>query len=221
MKKSFLFSVFLSGLLGLSGLIAASMPVQAQTSRLYISGYMGLNLPREGAFDDGRTGQSGDIEMSNGMALAGALGVRIDQKWRVEAEASLRTVEMSQIDFASGASGSASGELTSWLFMLNGYYDFDTEWQGFQPFATAGIGIVHHTGEIDDRSIFNADVSDNSMGYALQFGGGAKYRVNPDMAITTGYRYLMTSDIKWEDYDLAYSSHEIRVGLEYDIPVRR
>lgn len=216
MKKYFI-------LLGLmvSAITLTAQDALAQTSRLYFGGYLGLNRATESSFDDGNSGESGDIEMGNALSLAGALGVRIDNKWRVEGEMSLRTAEWNQIDFASGASASASGELTSWMFMLNGYYDFDTRWKGFQPFATAGIGIVHHTGEIDDRSIHNADVSDDSMGYAVQFGGGVKYRVNPDMALTGGYRYVMTSDIKWEDYDISYSGHEFRIGMEYDIPVRQ
>ena len=42
----------------------------------------------------------------------------------------------------------------------------------------------------------------------------------PDVvALTGGYRFLGSSDAQLDNYDFEYRSHEVRFGLEYDIPV--
>ena len=47
---------------------------QAQTTRLYFGGYLGL--PTFNDMDFGENSGSGDLEVKNGLAFAGALGVR-------------------------------------------------------------------------------------------------------------------------------------------------
>ncbi|MCB1555734.1 MAG: porin family protein [Alphaproteobacteria bacterium] len=204
-----------------SVLAAASVPAQAQTSRLYFAGYMGLNTHKPSDFINKPSGLKGTIDKDNALSFAGAMGVRLDEKWRLEAELSLRKADLSSQSISGVGSFPVGGELKTWLFMLNGYYDFDWRWRNIQPYVSAGLGFARQDGEIEDLSGFTTDTSDDSIGFAWQAGAGAKYRVRPDMAFTGGYRYIGTSDIQWDNYEMKYHSHEFRIGLEYDIPVRR
>jgi opacity protein-like surface antigen len=192
----------------------------AQTSRLYFAGYMGLNTFGDLDFSEKTVPTSGSFTPDNAFSFAGALGLRINNTWRVEAEASYRSADMGNINFGNGVSAPVGGSLSTYLLMANVYYDLDLGWQKLTPYLTAGLGLSFHDGEIDDTTGFGADATDSDFGVAWQVGTGLKYRVTDDMAFTGGYRYLGTSQIGIQGYDMDYSSHEIRVGLEYDLPFK-
>lgn len=193
----------------------------AQSSRLYFAGYMGLNSSTEQEFSESSRPASGDIELKNAFTFAGALGLRISREIRVEAEISRRKAPMDRIDVNGQGTFKLGGDLTSWLYMLNGYYDFDLGWRNIKPFATAGLGFAVHDAEIIDEAGVAANGLDSDWGLAWQAGGGLKYRVRDNMAFTGSYRYLGTTQIQVDSYDLDYGSHELRLGVEYDIPVKR
>ena len=207
----------------LTGLIvlASAGTAHAQNSRLYVSGYMGLNIPTEHEFGESTTTRSGDIETDNTFSFAGALGLRLSPTWRIEAEVSYRNNDIDRVDFqtAGGGSQKLGGEHSTTLYMANIYYDFDFEWQNLYPFLSAGIGLAWHNVDIEDSTGLLLDASDSSIGFAWQLGSGLKYRLSENTALTGGYQYIGTSDLEIDTYDLDYSSHELRIGLEYDIPV--
>lgn len=193
---------------------------QAQSSRLYFAGYLGLNTHTDGDFSEKTTNSAGEIKLKNAFSLAGALGLRLTPQWRLEAEISRRSADMDRIDFAGGAgSFKLGGDLETWLYMLNFYYDVDWSWKNFQPFLTAGLGFASHEASIEDISGLAVNATDDSLGFAWQLGGGLKYRLNPDTAITSNYRYVGTTDLEVDSYDVDYSTHEFRIGLEYDLPM--
>lgn len=201
-----------------AALVCANL-AQAQSSRIYLASYLGLNTHTESEFGESTVPQGGDIEFDNAISFAGALGVRVNEQWRLEGEVSFRTADMDRIDFDTAGSFGLGGELQTYLFMLNTYYDFDLEWENITPFVSAGVGLAWHDGEIDDISGVAIDATDSDVGFAYQVGGGLKYRLDDDLAFTGGYRYLGTSDIQFDTYDFEYDSHEFRFGIEYDIPV--
>ncbi len=187
----------------------------AQTSRLYFAGYMGLNTTGDNEFSESSQDLKGDFEYDNAPTFAGALGFRFSRKFRAEAELSYRKKDLDKVDLSSSGRAKIGGEMKTWMMMVNGYYDFDEIWST-QPYLTVGFGLAHHEGEIDSNGSGLLDSSQDSMGLGWQLGGGLKYRVNPDLALTGGYRYLGSSDIKFDTYEIEYSAHEFRVGLEYD-----
>jgi len=193
----------------------------AQSSRLYLAGYMGLNITSESQFIESSTPARGAIEFENGASFAGALGLRLSKNLRVEGEVSYRKADISNVDFSNAGSFNMNGDIATWLWMANVYYDFDVSWKNFEPFVGAGLGLAHHTGTIHDSSGLARDASDSSYGLAWQLGGGAKYRVSPDMAFVGGYRWLGSTDAQFDSYEMEYGGHEIRFGIEYDIPVSR
>lgn len=200
--------------------LCAAAPAAAQTSRLYFAGYMGLNTFGELDFSEKTTPAAGNFEPKNAFSFAGALGLRIDNNWRVEAELSYRTADMGRVNYSTGQSFAAGGQVSTYLAMANVYYDFDLDWKKLTPYVTAGLGVAYHDAEIVSNSAFGPSASDSDFGVAWQVGTGLKYRVADDMAFTGGYRYLGTTQMGIGGYDLDYSSHEIRVGLEYDLPIK-
>jgi opacity protein-like surface antigen len=192
---------------------------QAQSSRIYFAGYMGLNTYGDLGFSESSANVSGDFEMDNATSFAGALGVRLTRQLRAEAEISYRKAEIASVDIAGAGSFRAGGDVSSLFYLLNLYYDFDLEWQNLQPFIGVGVGFASHEGQIQDIAGFGPAATDDSMSLAWALGGGLKYRMNDDVALTGNYRFLGVPDFQVDSYDVDYSSHEIRFGLEYDLPV--
>jgi len=205
-------------LIFLISLSAGAANAWAQTSRLYFAGYLGLNTFTESNFSETTTGIDGDIEFKNAISLAGAIGLRLTPQWRLEAEISHRSADLDRVDYAAG-SLKIGGDVTSWLYLLNLYYDTNWDWKNFQPFFTAGVGFASHEAQIDNGAGLIPQATDDSIGFAYSIGGGLKYRLNPEMAITSNYRYVGTSDLEVDSYDIEYSNHEFRLGMEYDLPV--
>ena len=55
----------------------------AQTSRLYLAGYLGLSTFNDLGFSDRGTNNSGDMELDNGTSFAGAIGLRLSRNTRL------------------------------------------------------------------------------------------------------------------------------------------
>ena len=192
---------------------------KAQTSRVYFASYLGLNTSNDQEFSESSVPQGGDFEYKNAGSFAGALGLRISPQLRLEGEVSYRNADLSSVDFNNNGTFDMGGNMRTYLFMLNAYYDFDLEWEKISPFVSAGFGLAYHDGEIDDSSGFATDATASDMGFVYQVGGGLKYRWDENLAFSGGYRYIGGSDISIDTYDIDYSNHEIRFGLEYDLPV--
>lgn len=200
-------------------IICIAAPAYAQSSRVYFAGYLGLSMVDDSDFSESTTGFTGNYNADNGTNLSAALGLRINRRWRGEAEISYRSLELDHTKF-NGATFQLGGDVTSWIYMLNVYYDFDPVWENIQPFLTAGIGLAFHDVAISDPNTALPNITDDDINFAWQVGSGLKYRLKENLAVTGNYRYLATTNIGAQSYDLDYDSHEIRLGLEYDIPVR-
>ncbi|MCB9988204.1 MAG: porin family protein [Rhodospirillales bacterium] len=199
-------------------LVMVTTAAYAQSSRLYVAGYMGLNLTTETEFDENTTPRSGDFTYDNSMSFAGALGLRLTQNWRLEGELSYRKASIDTVDITTGGTFRGAGEIGTWLALANLYYDFDMEWKNLSPYVTGGVGFAMHSGDIGGVGGMPSSTG-NSFGLAWQAGAGLKYRVDDSLAITGGYRYLGTSSLEVDSYDIDYGAHELRLGLEYDLPV--
>ncbi len=194
-----------------------STPAHAQVSRIYLAGYLGLNTYNDIDFVESRSNSIGTIKPSNNNNFAGALGLRLSETLRLEGELHYNNAKFDKYELSSGAVGDVNGEITSYIGLANLYYDFDVPWE-IQPFIGAGIGYGFFEGNINDLSGLTADAVEDSRDFVYQIGGGAKYRMAPDLALTGSYRYLSTLDLKFGTYDMDYNNHEFRIGLEYDLP---
>lgn len=201
------------------GLWTAPHNAEAQTSRLYFAGYLGVNMAPEQDYVDATNGQTGTFGFSNATEFAGALGVRVNRQLRFEAEAGSTSQDLANADIQGTGEVNASGKLDRSLYLINAYYDLDVPWT-FTPYVSAGAGLARFDGKIDSQGGTFTQANDSTVVPALQVGGGLKYRLRPDLALTGGYRYVTTSDLDIGAYDIEYDTHEFRVGLEWDFPVR-
>lgn len=197
--------------------IANVTSAQAQVSRLYFAGYLGLTKFRGVEYSESANNTSGELELNNGTSLAAALGLRLTRHFRIEGEFHNAKSDFRQIDFTSGGSTASGGELTTWAGLVSLYYDFDVDWS-LQPFVSAGVGLVNYEVEVSP-AVSAANLSDDATTYVWSVGGGAKYRISPDFAFTGGYRYMASPDLQPGSYNIDYNNHEFRIGIEYDLPV--
>jgi len=91
--------------------------------------------------------------------------------------------------------------------MVNGYYDFDAG-SDIAPYVMAGAGIA------------SLDVSwstENSTSFVWQVGAGLGLKVNDNVTVDLGYRYLVPEGLECpiDHNDVSWSSHNILAGIRY------
>jgi opacity protein-like surface antigen len=211
------FPILLS--LALLVLALTASPAHAQTSRIYFAGYLGLHNFNDMEFSEKSTSSTGTLQIENSSSFAGALGIRLSQQLRLEGEYTYASGGVSRAEISGVGNFAMGGELQSKVIFANLYYDFDVPWK-IQPFLGGGLGYGWHSAEIVDGSSMLTNSSGDAAGVMWNFGGGIKYRPRTDMAFTAGYRYVDAfSDMSYGNYDINLGSHEMRVGLEWDLPI--
>lgn len=201
----------------LTGATMLPAVAQAQTSRIYFAGYLGLSKFPDMGYSESSSGETGDLKLSNGYNFGGALGIRLTNQLRLEGEYSYNKADVSSIDINGLGSFDIGGEFKSKVIFANLYYDFDLPWK-VQPFVGGGLGYGWHAGEITDGSGNTLSVSSDDAALMWNVGGGLKYRTREDMAFTAGYRYVDSFDLNFGGYDVDYGAHEFRIGMEWDLP---
>lgn len=124
-------------------------------------------------FDD-----SVDLENDEGYFI----GFGYDFSDQISAEFSLTELEPNK--FAGG-----SVDIDQWKF--SGFYDFDYDFVGFQPFAVTGLGNTNFDG--DDEMTWD-------------YGGGLKYQITDNLVWRTAVRSFNYFDRDREDADLGIDS---------------
>lgn len=199
--------------------ISSISSAHAQTSRLYLAGYLGLNVFNNQEFTESTTSNAGEFQVDNSLSLAGALGMRLSRHIRLEGELSYRNAEFSAADLTGIGTFSSGGELKSTILFANAFYDFNTSWP-IEPYVGAGIGYGWHKGEINDGTGQLVNLSSDDSGFMWNAAAGVKYRPRVDLAFTAGYRYLDSFNLEFGSYEIDYASHEFRLGMEWDLPLR-
>ncbi len=195
-----------------------SSHAEAQTTRFYTAGYLGLNIPTEMEYDETATFVSGDYDLENGTVFAGALGFRFSKKFRIEGELSYRKTDNSSMTVSNTSTvAEIGGDLAATMAMLNFYYDFDSYWKNVQPFIGAGLGYGTFDLSLSNAPVNGANRSDaNAIVFAA--GGGLKYRPRSDFAFVGSYRYLDTlNTLDFNGFEVDYGAHELLVGIEVDL----
>ncbi len=214
---------------GLAVLVGAGAPgtVPGAHAQWYASGNAGVSILRDYDFTDTFTAGSitGEVESDNGAGFSAAVG----HDWgglRVEGEFSYRendldsvridTLTVAGVVFTGLGTFDFEGDTTSYGFMVNGWYDFDTG-SDWVPFVGLGLGVAKV--KLDITSVAGVavtyDESDTVLAY--QVGAGLGYRVTPMMTVNLSYRYFATKDPEFDDgvdkIETEYASHNIMVGL--------
>ncbi len=210
MKKSIVMFTGCAILFSLSSTAYSNWPIGP-----YLSLNGGAVAPN--ASDAKETGGTIEFESDLGLALAASLGYDFGLL-RMESELAYQQNDLDAINitWAGISDHEASGDISGISGLLNGYYDFVNP-TPLTPFVSAGIGFTKV--ELNDINLpvngANIVVDDDPDGTAVayQIGGGFSYAVNHRLALDLKYRYFSAIDLKLEDVEFDYSSHNVYGGI--------
>ena len=207
MKKLFLGAALVA-------LVQTTATAQAQSiSNSYISAKVGITKTSDADWSD--TGLTGDIGIDTGKNIAFAYGFNAMPSLRTELEVSYRKADLDDITVDGVGTADLTGDVKTWGFLLNGYYDFMAD-QSFSPYISAGVGALRHSGKISSvAGLGVTGVSGSDTVFAYQLGAGASYDIGHNLALDGGYRYLGSSDPDFSTTTAEYDAHEFRLGVRY------
>jgi opacity protein-like surface antigen len=225
MKRGVLYSVGIASAIGLS---VAAVPAPAK-AQWYASGNLGVTWVNDSDVTETGPGvaAAGELTFDTGWSFNGAVG-RHFGNFRIEGEISRRqadadtltlsTVTAGNVLLPVGGTSSVDGEVTTWGFMANGWYDFPTG-TAWVPTVGGGIGFANVNMEVNRVGSVATSFDESDMVFAYQFGVGLGYRLNPRMIVGVNYRYFGTTDPEFEVGSFTdegeYQTHNIEVGLRY------
>lgn len=199
----------------------AVTPLCAQAAkRIYFAGYMGLKShPPLDYKETALLGIDGEITVEDNINFAGAIGFKLTPQFRVEAELSHSSADISNIEITNFGSFDVDGSLDSTIAMVNLYYDFDFTWRKIQPFIGAGVGYGWYESEVNNVLGITSGASSEADGYVWQVGAGFRYPVTESLSLISAYRYMDGQDLEFStNEEVDTSAHEVRVGLSWDLP---
>ena len=168
---------------------------------------------------------AGDIELSDEMGFALAVGFETRGGQRVELEAAFRSsdiegasaVRVGQVPVPSGYR--LTGDVDTWSLMVNARQAFDVG--SFRPYVGGGLGFARHDGTvalaISPLSFLPQDLAGEESGddtvVAYQFMAGVEFDAAEGAKLFGGYRYMGTADLEIERLTASYGTHAIEAGI--------
>jgi len=193
------------------------------------------------AADAGGVDLEGDV--STGMSGSLALGMDYGSGLRAELEVGRASnnfdatfVENAQFFVPCGETPGnpcldqpADGDLSAWRFMLNGYYDFDTNSQ-FTPYVGVGLGLTSMNMELETIGRMNdgtnaeftmIDESDSLFTWKLM--AGFAVALSDMTSLVFDYSYTSTASAKYDattaqlpfTLEEKFKSHGLHAGISY------
>lgn len=132
--------------------------------------------------------------LDSGVLTGAAIGHRLGEHWRIEAEFIYQSVERPVSSLGTGAPV-GDGNYASTSVAVNGLYDFDLLDSG-RARSYVGLGAVYLT-EIDiDFEQGSTELSYSGSNGALQALLGVRYQLGARTFLDVGLRYLLASNIE-------------------------
>ena len=194
--------------------VALSLPLAAQaaTDGFYVGGAAGVNFAADSKVSS--TPFNDTATFDTGAAGALSVGYGYGNGLRSEFEASLRSNGINGVK--NNTITNAGGSVRNWGLMINGLYDFNTG-TAFTPYLGAGIGLGIVNAKLTGSNITRYSGTDTQFAY--QGIAGVSYAFNPNLSLTTDYRYYATTDAKFSynnnTYKATNANHTILVGLRW------
>jgi opacity protein-like surface antigen len=182
---------------------------------LYVSGNIGFAMLSDSDITDSTLpGATITTEYDTGWALGGALGYDFN-RFRVEGEISYQKNDVDKIG-AMGVSFDASGDVSSLVFLINGYFDFVND-SGFTPYISAGLGYAKvEFNDLKVPAISSLSAGDDDSVFAYQVGLGVGYAVTEQVTIDVKYRYFATEDPEFDTAEVEVASHNFLFGVRFN-----
>ena len=197
MRKSIVVTCFLA----VSVLSFASSALAIEG--MYVAGNVGAVM-----LSDSETNTIfGKVGFDTGYGITAAVGRKVEYV-RMEGEFNYRVS-----DIEKWGSDSASGDVKTFGFMLNTYFDINTN-TSFTPFIGGGIGVANVDAEIENAAL-GQKISDDETVFAYQGIVGVAFAINKNSSIDLSYRYYATSDPDFDGVDGEYKGNNLMLGIRY------
>lgn len=182
----------------------------ASAQSIYYGAHGGLNINHSADLE--LSGTTFDIDLDPGFAIGGFVGYEFGSGLRAEGELAYR---LNDVETFTGISG--SGDVSSFAFMANAFYDFDFG-SSFVPYVGGGIGAARLS--FSDAGVVGIPLVDgDDVVFAYQLGAGIGFQVSPRLTVTADYRYFATADGEFSAtaggtvFDGEYSNSTILIGV--------
>lgn len=208
--------------------VAYAVPATAADG-WFVSGNAGISILDDTTVTDtfAAGNVTGDVDFDAGLGISGAVGYAFGPV-RLEGELSYREHDLDQVDvktitiagviFTAVGAADLGGDTSSFGFMANGYYDFDTG-SKWVPFAMAGIGGARISLDVQSVGGIAVTYDESDTVFAYQAGAGIGYKVTPATTLNLSYRFFGTTDPTFDDgvdkVESEYQSHNIWVGFTH------
>ena len=170
---------------------------------------------------------AGDIELSDEMGFALAVGFETAGGQRVELEAAFRSSDIEGANDVRLNSNPVppvfyrlSGDVDTWSLMVNVRQVIDVG--PVRPYVGGGLGFARHDGTaalavgplppLLPRRLEGEESGDDTV-FAYQFMAGLEVDLAEDATLFGGYRYMGTADLEIESLTASFDTHAIEAGI--------
>ena len=134
-----------------------------------------------------------NLLFENSSEFAGALGLRVGKKWRVELELARRTSDIVGLNGAANVRGDHKVDSVG----LHMFYDF-RKGKKLRPFLGLGAGVqnreVTFAGTADNDPDFAVFANDEYNDFYADAFVGASYHLTPSFGLAAGFEYVTGRD---------------------------
>ncbi len=151
---------------------------------------------------------------SPGYLVGGAIGFRLNDNIRTEAELAYRRYSVDEVQFNGAAATKIDGYADAISFLGNVWYDVPLN-SRLTPYAGGGLGLGYAT-----YSNRGSGYKDSDTGFMFQLGTGIKWAVTEKVSLDFGYRFRGLLNLKFKDLGLVdkrndYLGHNFIVGMTF------
>jgi opacity protein-like surface antigen len=237
MPRSFgrsLTSLLFSGVAVLVSLPSFAQEAQEEASAaqpsngpsIYVEYSIGLSMSPDQTLKGNNvigTSVSGQTKQAPGIAVGGAIGLKLADHFRTELRLDYRTSNVNRLSL-QGEPSNSKGDLRLFSTMANGYFDYDLG-MGVVPYVGAGIGWGRIELSADNTpGPLQLDVSDTDSVFVWNVMVGGSLPLSEVTEVTLGYRYVETGDVSLkstaaglpQQLDYEFSAHEVMFGLRFN-----
>ncbi len=149
-----------------------------------------------------------------GYLVGGAIGLKVHENIRVEAELAYRRYSLRKVTYPGFAPIALNGHADAISFMGNLWCDLPLGGR-MTPYVGGGVGLAY-AGYSDSTT----PLHDHDTGLIFQIGAGAKWAVSDSMSLDFGYRFRGIPGLKFSNAVISvksndYYGHNFILGMTF------
>ena len=215
----------------LAAILVATSAVADDTPTQWYGSFSGMqNMPSDSEAELGTASGvtvAGDIELSDEMGFALAVGFETTGGQRVELEAAFRSSDIEGANDVRLNSNPVppsvyrlNGDMDTWSLMVNVRQVIDVG--SVRPYVGGGLGFARHDGTaafavvplppLLPEGLAGVESGHDTV-FAYQFMAGVEVEMAEDATLFGGYRYMGTADLEIERFTASFDTHAIEAGV--------